>query len=155
MRKPGPEAGQPDGLELVLTSVPLQGAVAIAAGHSAKWRGKGTLSKYAHPPWAHTHLAKATPEGSCPGGSPAENSHTGLFAASPTSWQPWEPLPPRPSSSTPAILKVPCPSLMGGAAQSTREQASGITPLILVKVPGENVRPGETQRRPQSSPSPA
>lgn len=66
IRKPGPEAGQPDGLELVLISVPLQGAVAIAADHNAKWRGKGTLSRYAHLPWAHTHLAEATPEGFMP-----------------------------------------------------------------------------------------
>lgn len=135
--EPGLEAGRPRGLELLLASAPHPPrSSSCSTRHHAQRQGggctKGTPPSCARPPWAHTHQAEATLEGLGPGGRSAENSHhTGLSVACLTGWRPWEPSPPRPSSSTPAIPKVPCPSLMGRVAQSTREQASGITPLVL------------------------
>lgn len=99
-----------------------------------------------HPPTMGSFVpGRSHIKGQCPGRICAEYSHVWLSVADSTGWQPWELLPPRFSSSTPAIPKVPCPSLMGRTAQSTREQASEITSLVLGKVPGENVCSGETQ----------
>lgn len=99
-----------------------------------------------HPPTMGSFVpGRSHLKGQCPGRICAEYSHAWLSVAGSTGWKPWEPLPPRFSSSTPAIPKVPCPFLMGRAAQSTREQASEITSLVLGKVSGENVCSGETQ----------
>lgn len=48
--KPVPNAGRPKGLGLLLASAPLQGAVAVAAGHGDKWRERAlSLDVPIHP----------------------------------------------------------------------------------------------------------
>ncbi|KAI5278218.1 Conserved Oligomeric Golgi Complex Subunit 3 [Manis pentadactyla] len=149
----GPEAGRPTGQSLL----PSKGAVAVAAGHSNSIASRAetalspdvpthpglTLTRQERPQRACAQVAglQKTALRSCL--QPAQ------LASSLGSSSPQGPVAPhQPSPNCP----VP---LADRAAQSTREQASGITPLILGNVPGENVCSGETQSRPQSLPSPA
>lgn len=65
--KPGPEAGRPKGLEFLLASAPLQGAVAVAAGHSAKWRGEGISAQMCPPTLSSHSRGRSHPRGPVPG----------------------------------------------------------------------------------------